>query len=54
MRLSDKGVKNLPSQVKIQADTINFSQLQNAATANELMAKLYMGAVKSAKLQHQT
>ncbi|MDY7004168.1 MAG: hypothetical protein SWX82_09490 [Cyanobacteriota bacterium] len=54
MGLSDKEVKNLPSQVKIQPYTINFSKLQNAATANELMAKLYMDAVKSSKLQHQT
>ncbi|NEP78057.1 MAG: hypothetical protein F6K39_07630 [Okeania sp. SIO3B3] len=47
-------MKNLPSQVKIQPYKINFGKLQNAATANKLIAKLYMDAVKSAKLQHQT
>lgn len=28
MRLSDEGVKKVPNRVKIQADTINFGQLQ--------------------------
>ena len=54
MRLSDEGVEKVLSQVKIQPDTINFGQLQSAATATELIAQLCVGAVKSAKLQHQT
>lgn len=37
MRLSDQGVEKVLSQVKMQPDTINFSQLHSAATATKLI-----------------
>ncbi len=52
MGLSEKGVEKVLSQVKIQPDTINFGQLQSAATATKLIAQLCVGSVRGAKLQH--
>jgi len=47
MRLSDRGVEKVLQETGIEPDTINFGQLQSAATATELVAQLCVGAIGS-------
>ncbi len=47
MRLSDDGIDQVLRQAKAQPDTVNFAQLQSAATATELVAQLCVRAVQT-------
>ncbi len=47
MRLSDDGIKRVLSETNIKADTLNFAQLQSAATATELVVQLCVDAIKN-------
>ena len=47
MRLSDEGIEKVLQQAGIQPDTLNFAQLQSAATSTELIAQLCVRAVIS-------
>lgn len=47
MRLSDEGIEKVLQQAGIQPDTLNFAQLQSAATSTELIAQLCVRAVRS-------
>lgn len=46
MRLSDEGIEKVLQQAGIQPDTLNFAQLQSAATSTELIAQLCVRAIK--------
>lgn len=46
MRLSDEAIEKVLHQTGIEPDTLNFGQLQSAATSTELVAQLCVGAVK--------
>lgn len=48
MKLSDEGIEKVFAQTKIAPDSVNFAQLQSAATSTELVAQLCVRA-KSAK-----
>ena len=45
MKLSQEGIKKVLTQGRIKADTLNFAQIQSAATATELIAQLCVTAV---------
>lgn len=45
MRLSDEGVEKVLRDAGIEANTLNFAQLQTAATSTELVAQLCVRAV---------
>ncbi|NES82125.1 MAG: hypothetical protein F6K10_12380 [Moorea sp. SIO2B7] len=47
MKLSDEGVEKVLNQAKIKANTLNFAQLQSAATSTELVAQLCVRAFKN-------
>ncbi|NEO57051.1 MAG: hypothetical protein F6K54_30675 [Okeania sp. SIO3B5] len=47
MRLTDDGIKRVLSETNIKPDSLNFAQLQSAATATELVVQLCVGAIKS-------
>ena len=47
MRLTDDGIKRVLSETNIKADTLNFAQLQSAATATELVVQLCVDAIKN-------
>ncbi len=49
MRLRDEGIGKVLSKTGIQPDSLNFAQLQSAATATELVVQLCVDAFKSAK-----
>ena len=51
MRLSDEGIATVLQSTGIQPDTLNFAQLQSAATATELVAQLCVRAQPSAVSQ---
>ena len=44
MKLSDRGIEKVLQQAKIQPETLNFAQIQSAATATELVAQLCIKA----------
>ncbi|MEB3830481.1 hypothetical protein [Phormidium sp. CCY1219] len=46
MRLSESGIAKVLRDTKSQPKTVNFAQLQSAATATELVAQLCVGAVR--------
>jgi hypothetical protein len=46
MRLSESGIEKVLRDTKSQPKTVNFAQLQSAATATELVAQLCVGAVR--------
>ena len=45
MKLSDSGIEKVFQQTKIQPDTLNFGQVQTAATSTELVAQLCVRAI---------
>ncbi|MEO1377300.1 MAG: hypothetical protein AAFW70_24055 [Cyanobacteria bacterium J06635_10] len=45
MKLSQEGIEKILRESNITADTLNFAQLQSAATATELIAQLCVKAV---------
>ncbi|MBD2039176.1 hypothetical protein [Microcoleus sp. FACHB-672] len=45
MRLSDEGVEKVLRDAGIEANTLNFAQLQSAATSTELVAQLCVRAI---------
>ncbi|MDJ0615218.1 MAG: hypothetical protein QNJ63_00500 [Calothrix sp. MO_192.B10] len=45
MKLSEDGIQRVLSKGGIKADTLNFAQIQSAATATELIAQLCVKAV---------
>lgn len=45
MQLSDAGIEKVLKQANIQPNTLNFAQLQSAATSTELIAQLCLQAV---------
>lgn len=47
MRLTDDGINTVLSKTNIKPDTLNFAQLQSAATATELVVQLCVDAIKS-------
>ncbi|MGK7876112.1 MAG: hypothetical protein AB4426_23295 [Xenococcaceae cyanobacterium] len=47
MKLSDEGVEKVLRQTNIQPNTLNFAQLQSAATSTELVAQLCVRAFKN-------
>ena len=46
MKLSDEGIKKVLSQENITGNSLNFAQLQTAATSTELIAQLCVQAMK--------
>lgn len=50
MKLSEEGIKKVFGRLQIQPDTLNFAQLQSAATSTELVAQLCVRALKNARV----
>ena len=50
MKLSDEGIEKVFGRSQVQPDTLNFAQLQSAATSTELVAQLCVRALKNAKV----
>jgi len=46
MKLSDRGIEKVLSQEKITPNTLNFAQIQSAATSTELIAQLCVKAIE--------
>ncbi|NRB05928.1 MAG: hypothetical protein HRU34_00085 [Richelia sp.] len=45
MKLSEAGIEKVLKEARVNADIINFAQLQSAATSTELVAQLCGSAV---------
>ncbi len=53
MKLSEDGIKKVLNKGRIQANTLNFAQIQSAATATELIAQLCVKAVGNTILKKE-
>ncbi len=47
MRLSDKGIAKIFEQARLEPASLNFAQIQSAATSTELVAQLCIRAVRN-------
>ncbi len=51
MRLSDEGIAQVFRQARVEPASLNFAQMQSAATATELVAQLCIRAVRNSPAQ---
>lgn len=52
MKLSQEGIEKVLRETNIRANTLNFAQIQSAATATELIAQLCIKAIAQLALSH--
>ena len=53
MRLSDDGIAKIFEQARIEPASLNFAQIQSAATATELVAQLCVRAIRNSREHEQ-